>query len=144
MLHLRTITLKDYGSKRDPRLALRCEFGASKNKYAKTYPVNVFEDSSLSSVFTMLKTDFNIDTLDETVAVNCNEPFEGELFTAECRPHYVADSDGKRIQNEGKDVIATSLTSVFVSDWGQTKDSVIRGFERTWLKNDLLAEVEGE
>lgn len=142
MLYLRALTLKDFGTKKEPRLALRCDFGASKNKYAKTYPVNVFKDSGLSSVFAALQKDFDIDTVDETIAVDCKEEFAGELFTAEVAAHYVADSDGNVVERDGEKVISTSLTSVFVEDFGQTKDSVIRSYERTWAKNDLLAEVE--
>ena len=142
MLHLRTITLKDYGTKKEPRLALRCEFGASKNKYSKTYPVNVFEDSSLGSVFAMLVGDFNIEEPDKVVAVDCKGPFEGELFTEDCKPHYVEDAEGNIVERDGEKVIATSITSVVVYDWGQTKESVIKSFERTWAKNDLLCEEE--
>lgn len=144
MLYLRALTLKDFGTKKEPRLALRCDFGASHNKYAKTYPVNVFKDSGLSSVFAALQQDFKADAVDETIAVDCKEEFAGELFTADVAAHYVTDSDGSIIERDGEKVISTSLTTVFVEDFGQTRESVIRSYERTWEKNDLLCQVEEE
>lgn len=144
MLYLRALTLKDFGTKKEPRMALRCDFGASKNKYAKTYPVMVFEDSGLSAVFAALQADFEIEELDKTIAVDCKEEFAGELFTADVAAHYVADSEGNVVERDGEKVISTSLTSVFVEDFGQTKESVIRSYERTWEKNDLLAPVGEE
>lgn len=137
VLYLRAIELKDAGNKKEPNRYLKCMFSASKNKYAKTYPVNIFENGSDESIFVALSEDFGIDTEDELVRVDCDETFEGELFTADVAPHKVT------INDEVLDVISTTLTTIYVTDWGQTKESVIRSFERTWRKNDLIVdEVE--
>lgn len=135
MLYLRAIELKDAGNKKEPNRYLKCMFSASKNKYAKTYPVNIFENGSDESIFVALCEDFGVDTEDELVRVDCDETFEGELFTADVAPHKV------QIDGETRDdLISTTLTTIYVTDWGQTKESVIRSFERTWKKNDLIVE----
>lgn len=145
MLYLRSLKLVNCGDRKNPRMYLRCGFTASKNKYSKSFPVNIFEDSSLGDVFTALCTDFSVEEEDKIYPVECSEVFEGDVFTADCAPHYVTDADNKKIKDsDGNDIIATSITSVFVSDFGQTKESVIRSFERTWAKNDLLVSVEEE
>lgn len=144
MLYLRAITLKEFGSKRDPKAALRLDFGATKNKYAKTYSVNVFEDSGLASTFAGLVKDFSIEELDKTVAVDCDIEWDGDVFTADVRPHYVTDGDGKVIERDGKKVVSTTLTALWVRDLGITQESVIRSYERSWAKNDLLAPVEDD
>ena len=134
MLYLRAIELKNAGNKKEPNRYLKCMFSASKNKYAKTYPVNIFENGSDEPIFVALSEDFGIDTEDELVRVDCDETFEGELFTADVVPHKIMIGD------EVSDAISTTLTTIYVTDWGQTKESVIRSFERTWKKNDLIVE----
>lgn len=134
MLYLRAIELKNAGNKKESNRYLKCMFSASKNKYAKTYPVNIFENGSDESIFVALSEDFGIDTEDELVRVDCDETFEGELFTADVVPHKIMIGD------EVSDAISTTLTTIYVTDWGQTKESVIRSFERTWKKNGLIVE----
>lgn len=150
MLYLRGLkqieTTKDTGRNAKSRPALRCEFSTSlKNKYVKTYPVLVFQNSNLESVFTALCEDFKVDTFDEMVTVDYEVPFEGELFTADVDAHYVT-TDGKNPikGDDGKELISTTLTAVYVADWGQTKESVIRSFKRTWENNDLLVKTTEE
>lgn len=137
MLYLRALTLKDFGTKREPNLALRCEFSASSNKYAKTHAVTIFENSSLSSSFAGLVQDFSIEEVDKTIAVNCKEEWSGEVFTAEVAPHYITDSNGEVIERDGQKVVSTTLTAVWVGEFEMTKESVIRSFERTWKKQGL-------
>ena len=144
MLYLRAIELKNAGNKKESNRYLKCMFSASKNKYAKTYPVNIFENGSDESIFVALSEDFSIDTEDELVRVDCDETFEGELFTADVVPHKVViDDEVLRVKlDDGtfEDAISTTLTTIYVTDWGQTKESVIRSFERTWRKNNLIVE----
>lgn len=144
MLYLRAITLKDYGTKREPRAALRLDFGATQNKYGKTYPINVFEDSSLASTFAGLVKDFEIEEIDKMVAVDCDIKWEGDVFTADVSPHYVVGQDGKVVEENGEKVISTTLTAIWVRDLGITQESVIRSYERMWSKNGLLAPVKEE
>jgi hypothetical protein len=142
---LRSLKLQNVGSKKEPNMMLRCEFSVSKNKYSKTYPVNIFQNSSLETIFTALCEDFNVDTEDELRIVDCKEEFTGEVFTVDVKPHFMKDEDGEMVKDkDGKPVIVTSLTAIYVEDFGQTKESVVRNYERGWEKQDLMCPDEEE
>lgn len=144
-MFLRSLKLQNVGTKRESNMMLRCEFSVSKNKYSKTYPVNIFQNSSLETVFAALCEDFNVDTEDELTIVDCKEEFTGELFTEKVKPHFMKDGDGEIVKDkDGKPVIVTSLTAIYVEDFGQTKESVIRNFERGWEKEGLICPDEEE
>ena len=144
MLYLRSLKLTNSGDRKNPRMMLRCNFTASKNKYAKSFPVNIFENSSLEDVYAALCEDFGVEEEDKIYRVEDPVEFEGELFTQDVPAHYVS-VDGERIKNEkGDNVVSTSLTTVCVTDWGQTKESVVNSFIRTWTKSDLLVETDEE
>ena len=136
MLYLRALKLKDAGDKKNPNRYLECLFSVSTNKYAKTFPVNVFENGSDEDIFAALCEDFNVDTEDDLVRVKEDVTFEGDLFTAEVKPHKIR-IDGEIREEFG---VSTTLTAIYVKDWNQTKESVIRSFERTWEKNNLIVD----
>lgn len=149
-MKLRALTLKESSTGGN---YLKCDFAVSSNKYAKTYATNIFENGSDAVIFKMLCEDFGIETLDEVTIVDCKEEFEGSLFTADVSAHYIEDMDGNRVTRKVKNskgkmveepVIATTLTAIFIEDWGQTQESVINRFERQWEKHDLLVPTDEE
>lgn len=149
-MKLRALTLKETSNGDS---YLKCDFAVSNNKYAKTYATNIFENGSDAVIFKMLQADFNVDSVDEVTIVDCQEEFAGALFTADVTPHYVVDANGDRVtrkvkNSKGKmvdeEVIATTLTAIFIEDWGQTQESVVNRFERQWEKQDLLVPTEDE
>lgn len=149
-MKLRALTLKETSNGDS---YLKCDFAVSDNKYAKTYATNIFENGSDTVIFKMLCEDFEVDTLDDVKIIKCDEEFTGALFTADVTPHYVVDANNNRVtrkvkNSKGKmvdeEVIATTLTAIFIEDWGQTQESVINRFERSWEKQDLLVPTEDE
>lgn len=149
-MKLRALTLKE-NSNGDSYL--KCDFAASKNRFAKTIATNIFNNGSDEYVFKALCEEFNVDTLDELKLVECDEEFTGHVFTADVTPHYVVDANGdivtRKIKNsKGKQVeekvISTTLTSIVIEDWNQTEEQVINRFERSWAKKDLLVPTEDE
>ena len=144
MLEVRALTLKDAGSKKEPNPYIRVELcveGAS--KYARTHSYNLFKNGGLESAFVGMCEDFGLEEIDELRRLKPNEVFTvaGEVVTEKCRAHYVTDQEGNKIQRDGKDVIATEMTFACPVEW-TSKEAIIRSFERSWTKNDLLAEVE--
>ena len=149
-MKLRALTLKETSNGDN---YLKCDFAVSDNKYAKTYATNIFENGSDAVIFKMLQADFDVDSVDEVTIVDCQEEFTGSLFTADVTPHYVVDTNGnivtrKAKNNKGKTVeekvIATTLTAIFIEDWGQTQESVVNRFERQWEKQDLVVPTDEE
>lgn len=149
-MKLRALTLKETSSGDN---YLKCDFAVSDNKYAKTYATNIFENGSDAVIFKMLQEDFEIDAVDDVKIVKCDEDFAGALFTVDVTPHYVVDAKGVEITRKVKNskgkmvdekVIATTLTAIFIEDWGQTQESVVNRFERQWEKQGLLVPTEDE
>lgn len=149
-MKLRALTLKETSNGDN---YLKCDFAVSSNKYAKTYATNIFENGSDAVIFKMLCEDFEVDTVDDVKIVECDEKFEGALFTADVTPHYITDADGNRVirkikNSKGKmveePIIATTLTAIFIEDWGQTQEAVVNRFERQWEKQDLLVPTAEE
>lgn len=149
-MKLRALTLKETSNGDN---YLKCDFAVSNNKYAKTYATNIFENGSDAVIFKMLVKDFGVDTVDEVTIIDCKEEFKGALFTADVTPHYVVDANGDKVTRKIKNskgkmveepVIATTLTAIFIEDWGQTQESVVNRFERQWEKQDLVVATDEE
>lgn len=149
-LKLRALTLKETSNGDN---YLRCEFQTSKNKYAKTHAVNVFQNGSDATIFASLVQDFEMETLDELKLIECDEVFEGDIFTKDCTPHYIADADGnivtrKEKNSKGKMVeikaIAKTLTAIYIDTWDQTPEQVLNRFERQWEKQGLIIDEEDD
>lgn len=144
MLEVRALTLKDAGTKKDSNLYIRVELCVKgSSKYARTHSYNLFKNGGLKSAFVGLCEDFGLDEVDELRRLKPEEVFDvqGEIVTEKCRPHYVTDSEGNKIQRDGKDIIAIEMTFACPTEWA-TKEAIIRSFERNWTKNDLLADIE--
>ena len=140
-LYLHSVTLKDFGSKKQPKIAIRCDIAADDNELAATLPVNIFKDSQ-PSIFARLAKKFGCDTEDEIIALD--EPFKlsGEVVDAKVSPHFI-EINGERIKDSnGNDVIANTLKFIRVDTWLMTNESIIRSYERTWTKQGLIAEIE--
>lgn len=146
MLYLRSLKLKNKGNAKNPNYYLICGFSASENKYAKVFTTTVFKQSSgMETGFVSLCEDFKIEEEDVTYPINCKETWKGEVVTSKCALHYVTDSDGEKIKgDDGKFRTANSITYIYVEEFGQTKESVLKGFERTWASKDLIIEPEEE
>ena len=146
MLEVRALTLKDAGSKKEPNPYIRVELCVEgSSKYARTHSYNLFKNGGLESAFVGLCEDFGLEEVDELRRLKPEEVFvvKGEVVTEKCKAHYVTDQEGNKIQRDGKDVIATEMTFACPLEW-TTKEAIIRSFERSWTKNDLLAEVEDQ
>lgn len=146
MLYLRGLTLKNRGTAKKPDRYLVCSFSADTNKYAVTRNCSLWESNNEQrAAFTALCTDFSVDEEDTLVPVKTDEEFGGDFFDEEVSPHYVLDENGeKRKDDDGNLIISRTLRGVYCTTFGQTKESVIKSFERSWKKNDLLVPVEEE
>lgn len=146
MLYLRALTLKNRGTAKKPDNYLVCSVSTDTNKYAVTRNCLLWESNTEQrAAFTALCADFGVDTEDETVPVEIDEEFGGDFFEEEVSPHYVLDDNGdKRKDDDGKLIISHTLRGVYCTTFGQTKESVIKSFERSWKKNGLLVPVEEE
>lgn len=146
MLYLRGLTLKNRGTERKPDRYLVCSFSVDTNKYAVTRNCSLWESNDQQrAAFTALCADFGVDVKDELVPVETDEKFSGDFFDEEVSPHYVLDEKGEvRKDDTGKEVISHTLRGVYCTTFGQTKESVIKSFERSWKKKDLLVPTEEE
>lgn len=146
MLYLRGLTLKNRGTAKKPDRYLICAFATDANKYSVTRNDPLWESNTeQKAAFTALCTDFSVDEEDELVPVKTDEEFGGDFFEEEVSPHYVLDENGeKRKDEDGNFIISRTLRGVYCTTFGQTKESVIKSFERSWKKNGLLVPVEEE
>ena len=145
MLYLRGLTLKNNGTAKKPNNYLVCSFSASTNKYAVTRNCVIWENSNeQKSAFNALCRDFNIDTEDEFVSVTADEAFDGEFFEETVAPHYVEINGERQKDKDGNDVISHTLRSLYCETFGETKEGVIKRYERQWAANNLLVPVTDE
>lgn len=140
-LYLHSVTKVNFGSNRDPKIAVRLDIAADDNELAATLPVHIFEESQ-PSIFTRIVKKFSCEEEGEIVALDTPFELSGEVVDAQVRPHYI-EIKGERIKDEnGNDRISTSLKFVRVDTFLQTNESIIRSFERSWAKDGLLCEEE--
>lgn len=150
MLYLRSLTLTDLGDRKKPNRVLRCAFSVDKNKYAITRTTSIFENTeSTKAAFLGLCEDFGIEEEDKTYTVNCDEEFTGEFVqlgkedgvplhrvriggTNE-KPEWAEDGDGN-------EVISQTVSTVICETFGQTKESVLRSYLRSWKKQGAIVE----
>lgn len=146
MLYLRALTLKNRGTAKNPDRFLVCAFATDANKYAVTRNDPIWESNAeQKAAFAALCTDFGIDEEDTLIPVKTDEEFGGDFFEEEVSPHYVLDERGqKRKGDDGNFIISHTLRGVYCTTFGQTKESVIKSYERSWKKNNLLVPVEEE
>ena len=146
MLYLRGLTLKTRGTAKKPDRYLMCSFSADTNKYAVTRNCSLWESNNEQrAAFTALCADFSVDEENTLIPVTTDEEFGGDFFEEEVSPHYVLDDNGeKRKDDDGKEIVSHTLRGVYCTTFGQTKESVIKSFERSWAKNKLLVPTEDE
>ena len=146
MLYLRGLTLKNRGTAKKPDRYLLCSFSVDTNKYAVTRNCSLWESNNEQrAAFTTLCADFSVDEEDTLIPITTSEEFKGDFFEEEVRPHYVVDENGeKRKDDDGKEIVSHTLRGVYCTTFGQTKESVIKSFERSWTKNKLIVPTEDE
>lgn len=145
MLYLRGLTLKNIGSAKKPNRYLVCSFSASTNKYAVTRNCVLWENSNEQrTAFTALCQDFGIDTEDELVPVTTDEVFDGAFFEESVAPHYVEINGERQKDKNGDDTISYTLRALYCETFGETKEGVIKRYERQWAANNLLVPVTDE
>jgi hypothetical protein len=140
-LYMHSVTLLDYGSKKEPKKAVRLDIAADDNELAATLPVNIFEDSN-SSIFARLCKKFDLTEEGELKVLDKPFRLKGEVVDAQVRPHYI-EINGERVKDDkGNDRISDRLKFVRVDTFLQTNESIIRSFERSWMKAGLIVDVE--
>ena len=150
MLYLRSLTLNDLGDRKNPNRVLRCAFSVDKNKYAVTRTTSIFENTEATkAAFVALCEDFGIEEEDKTYAVNCDEEFSGEfveLSEKDGVPMHKVKIGGTSAKPEwaedanGDPIVASSVNTVICSTFGQTKESVLRSYLRSWRKQGAIVE----
>lgn len=147
MLYLRGLTLKNKGSVKNPDRYLVCALSVGKSEFAITRNCSIWESNNeQNSAFNALCKKFGVEEEDEFYVVEKTVELEGDFFECECKEHYVRNSKGDRIVDEDtkKEVTTTNFKGVYCSEWGQTKESVLKSFERTWKKNKDIVEPKEE
>ena len=140
-LYLHSVTKVNFGSKKEPKIAVRLDIAADDNELAATLPVNIFEESQ-PSIFARLVKKFGCDEEGDIKVLD--EPFKlsGEVVDTKVKAHYI-EINGERVKDEdGNDRISSSLKFIRVDTFMQTNESIIRSFERSWAKAGLIVEIE--
>ena len=145
MLYLRSLELKDLGDRKNPKRCLRCAFSVDKNKYAVTRTTTIFENTeSTRAAFTALCEDFAIEEEDKVYPVSTDEQFTGEFVTLGKEDgvpmHKIIINKEVQKDDSGKEVISQTLNTVICETFGQTKESVLRSYLRSWKKHGAIVE----
>ena len=145
MLYLRSLELRDLGDRKNPNRCLRCAFSVDKNKYAVTRTTTIFENTeSTRAAFTALCEDFAIEEEDKVYPVSTDEQFTGEFVTLgkeDGVPMHKVIINGKaQTDNDGNEIISQTLNIVVCETFGQTKESVLRSYLRSWKKQGAIVE----
>ena len=150
MLYLRSLELKDLGDRKNPNRCLRCAFSVDKNKYSVTRMSTIFENTeSTRAAFTALCEDFAIEEEDKVYPVSTDEEFTGRFDTlgkgdgvpmhkvkiggTNEKPEWAKDADDKEI-------VSQTLNIVICETFGQTRESVLRSYLRSWKKQGAIVE----
>ena len=145
MLYLRSLELRDLGDRKNPNRCLRCAFSVDKNKYAVTRTTTIFENTeSTRAAFTALCEDFGIEEEDKVYPVSTDEQFTGEFVTLGKEDgvpmHKVIINKEVQKDSSGKEVISQTLNTVICETFGQTKESVLRSYLRSWKRQGAIVE----
>lgn len=151
MLYLRSLTLNDLGDRKNPNRVLRCAFAIDQNPFAVTRTTSIFENTEATkAAFLALCQYFSIEEEDKTYVVEYDKPFTGEFVTlgeedgvlthkvriggTSAKPEWAVDDNGDPI-------IASTVNTVICSTFGQTKESVLRSYLRSWNKQGAIVET---
>ena len=145
MLYLRSLELRDLGDRKNPNRCLRCAFSVDKNKYAVTRTTTIFENTeSTRAAFTALCEDFAVEEEDKVYPVSTEEQFTGEFVTLGKEDgvpmHKVIINKEVQKDGSGKEVISQTLNTVICETFGQTKESVLRSYLRSWKRQGAIVE----
>ena len=145
MLYLRSLELKDLGDRKNPNRCLRCALSVDKNKYAVTRISTIFENTeSTRAAFTALCEDFAIEEEDKVYPVSTDEQFTGTFATLgkeDGVPLHKVIINGKvQTDGNGNEIVSQTLNVVICETFGQTKESVLRSYIRSWKKQGAIVE----
>lgn len=145
MLYLRSLELKDLGDRKNPNRCLRCAFSVDTNKYAVTRVSTIFENTEATrAAFTALCEDFGIEEEDKVYPVSTDEQFTGRFETLGKEDgvplHKVIINKEVQKDGSGNEIISQTVNVVICETFGQTKESVLRSYLRTWKKQGAIVE----